>query len=147
MLLGDTFRNVRSFLDEHGAKDIPIHADLPVWYDQVGEPVGWQSEAERDAWFADLGRSLASITLMAYERNTAARIEDGVGWEYLHFKGNVRLGLEASVGPGHTWPSFADLMTMVQLEEHLVQSRDVDIHDFTQFHDLASGPPQPTPTK
>jgi hypothetical protein len=132
---------VRGFLDERGAKDIPVYADLPVWYDQVGKPVGWESVAERDAWFADLGRSVAGISLMAYERNTAAKIENGVAWELQHFKGEVRIGLEASVGTDKTWNSLNNLKAMIQLQETAKPPRIVDIHDFVQFHDLVAKPP------
>ena len=135
-LLRDTFREVRVYLDGHGARDIPVFADLPVWFDQVAGPVGWGSAAERDAWFADLGKSLAGISLMAYERDTAKRIEDGVGWEIANFEGEVRVGLEAVVGPGMTWKSRDELLSMVENEESARPTRQVDIHDLVQFHDL-----------
>ena len=143
LLLRDTFQAVRTYLDQHGAPDIPVYADLPVWYDQLPAPVGWNSTAERDDWFMELGKSLAGISLMAYERPTAASIEDGVWWELQHFKGEVRIALEASVGTGRTWPSFSALMAMVQTEEQAGSPpRRLDVHDFVQFHDL----PQPIET-
>jgi hypothetical protein len=137
--LRDTFQAVRVYLNGHGAADVPVYADLPVWYDQVPKPVGWDSDAERDAWFAALGQSLAGISLMAYERNTAARIESGVAWELQHFAGETRIGLEASAGAGKTWPAFGDLVEMVRTEEAAGSPpRPVDVHDFVQFHDLAN---------
>ena len=134
----DTLRAVRSYLDDHGAARIPVFADLPVWYDQIGNPVGWTSAAERDAWFADLGKSLAGISMMAYERDTAVRIESGVEWELANFKDEVRIGLEVSVGPGKTWKSFDELVSMIKTQEAAKPSRRVDIHDLIQFHDAAS---------
>jgi hypothetical protein len=141
LLLRDTFAEVRSYLDARGATNIPVYADLPVWYDQVGKPVGWESASERDAWFADLAQSLAGISLMAYERDTAPQIEDGVIWEIQHFKGEVRVGLEVSLGleKSKTWKSFADFTGMMQAQERVVPSRAVDIHDFVQFYDAAQG--------
>lgn len=136
--LRDTLREVRAYLDGQGAAKIPVFADLPVWYDQLGQPVGWTSAAERDAWFADLGKSLAGISLMAYERDTAVRIEAGVGWELANFKDEVRVGLEASVGPGKTWKSFGDLVSMIKTQETAKPSRPVDIHDLIEFHDAAA---------
>ena len=143
-LLRDTFQAVRTYLDQHGASDIPVYADLPVWYDQLPTPVGWSATAERDAWFAALGQSLAGISLMAYERNTAASIESGVAWELQHFTNECRVALEANVGNnGSTWPSFAALMNMIQTEEQTGSPpRRLDVHDFVQFHDL----PQPIET-
>ncbi len=135
-LLRDTFREVRTLLDANGAARLPVYADLPVWFDQPAGPVGWKDAAERDAWFADLGKSLAGISLMAYERDTAAKIENGVRWELDHFQGEVRIGLEASVGPGKTWKNAAALTGMVETQEALgTPPRRVDLHAFTQYLD------------
>jgi len=143
-LLRDTFQDVRSYLDQHGASDIPVYADLPVWYDQMPTPVGWSSTAERDAWFAALGQSLAGISLMAYDRDTAESIENGVSWEIQNFTNECRVALEADVGTnGNTWSTFAGLMAMIQTEERTGSPpRRVDVHDFVHFHDL----PQPIET-
>ncbi len=136
--LRDTFQAVRTYLDEHGAADIPVYADLPVWYDQLPTPVGWDSTAERDAWFVALGQSLAGISLMAYDRDTAAGIESGVSWEIQNFTNECRVALEADVGTnGNTWPSFTALMGMIQTEERTGSPpRRLDVHQFAQFHDL-----------
>jgi len=140
----DMLQAVRTYLDQHGAADIPVYADLPVWYDQVPTPVGWDSTAERDAWFAALGQSLAGISLMAYERDTAASIESGVAWEIQNFTNECRIALAADVGTsGNTWPSFRALMAMIQTEEQTGSPpRRLDVHHFVQFHDL----PQPIET-
>jgi hypothetical protein len=145
LLFSATLREVRSYLNEHGGTNLPVYADLPVWYDQVGQPVGWESAAARDAWFADLAQSLAGISLMAYERNTAPRIESGVIWEIQYFKGEVRVGLEVSLGleKGKTWKSFADFTGMMEAQERAVPARAVDIHDFIQFYDAAQGRKHP----
>lgn len=137
----DTLREVRAYLDSHGAGEIPVFADLPVWYDQVEKPVGWVSAAERDAWFADLGKLLAGISMMAYERDTAARIESGVIWELQNFKDEVRVGLEVSVGPGKTWKSTDELVSMIKTQEAASPPRPVDIHDLIQFHDAVTAKP------
>ncbi|MEY3897231.1 MAG: hypothetical protein RLZZ214_2752 [Verrucomicrobiota bacterium] len=137
----DTLREVRAYLDAHGAGKIPVFADLPVWFDQVEKPVGWVSAAERDAWFADLEKSLAGISLMAYERNTAAKIESGVIWELENFKDEVRVGLEVSVGRGKTWKSIDELVSMIKTQESAKPSRAVDIHDLIQFHDAVTAKP------
>ena len=76
--------------------------------------------------------------MMAYERDTAVRIESGVEWELANFKDEVRIGLEVSVGPGKTWKSFDELVSMIKTQEAAKPSRRVDIHDLIQFHDAAS---------
>lgn len=142
--LRDTYQAVRTYLDQHGASDILVYADLPVWYDQLSTPVGWDSAAERDAWFAALGQALAGISLMAYDRDTAASIESGVSWEIQNFTNECRVAVEADVGTnGNTWLNFYVLMTTIQTEERTGSpARHVDVHDFVHFHDL----PQPIET-
>ena len=131
----------RSYLDRNGAKALPVFADLPVWYDQVGAPIGWESDDERNKWFSDLSRSLSGISLMAYERDTSTRIENGVEWEIAKFKGEVRVGLETNIGIKGTWKSFDDFRKMIREQESIVtHPRSVDIHDFVSFHDAAVGP-------
>ncbi len=144
LLLRDTFQAVRTYLDQHGATNISVYADLPVWYDQLPTPVGWNSTTERDAWFAALGQSLAGISLMAYDRDTASSIESGVSWEIQNFTNECRVALEADVGTdGNTWPSFWSLMAVIQAEERTgTPPRRMDVHDFVHFHDL----PQPIET-
>jgi len=144
LMLRDTFQAVRTYLDQHGASDIPVYADLPVWDDELSVSIGWDSAAERDAWFAALGQSLAGISLMAYERSTAASIENGVSWELQNFTGEARVALEANVGTnGNTWPTFGALIAMIITEEHAgPPPHRLDVHDFVQFHDL----PQPIDT-
>jgi hypothetical protein len=136
--LRDTFQAVRTYLDEHGAADTPVYADLPVWFDQLTGTIGWDSTAERDAWFAALGQSLAGISLMAYERKTAASIENGVTWELQNFAGESRVALEANVGTNNnTWINFNDLMAMIQAKEQTGPPvHRLDVHDFVQFRVL-----------
>jgi len=106
-LLRDTYADVRSLLDNNGAADIPIYADLPVWYD-TSTAIGWTNAAERDQWFEDIADSLAGISLMAFERSTLGSIVSGVDWEVQNFKGEVRVGLNANeIGPGSTFPNYA----------------------------------------
>ncbi len=138
LLLRDTFQDVRAFLDKNGARNIPVYADLPVWFDQTTNPVKWKSTADRDAWFKALAKSLAGITLMAYERNTAAAIKSGVTWELRNFKGETRIGLEAAIGPGRTWTTFSDFLAIIHTEETAWKpAHGVDIHDFVQFYAAA----------
>lgn len=139
--LRDTLKEVRSYLNEQGAAAIPVFADLPVWFDQIGKPVGWTSVAERDAWFADLGKSLAGISLMAYERNSVRGIDSGVEWEFKNFQREVRIGLEVSIGPGKTWKSRVELMSMIRTQESATPPRPVGIHDLVQFHDAVTSEP------
>jgi hypothetical protein len=61
-----------------------------------------------------------------------------VAWEVAHFRSQVRIGLEVSVGPGKTWKSNDALVSMIGLQESATPPRKVDIHDLVQFHDAVA---------
>lgn len=104
--LRDTYADVRALLDNNGNADVPIYADLPVWFD-TSTDIGWTNAAERDQWFDDIADSLAGISLMAFERNSLNSIISGVNWEVQNFQGEVRIGLNASeIGPGSTFANY-----------------------------------------
>ena len=46
-----------------------------------------------DPWFARLGRAVASISLMAYERPRPSAILDAAAWELAHFTGRTVIAL------------------------------------------------------
>jgi hypothetical protein len=105
-LLRDTYADVRSLLDNNGNADIPIFADLPVWFD-TSPDIGWTNSAERDQWFDDIAESLAGISLMAFERSSLNSMISGVNWEVQNFQGEVRVGLNAAeIAPGNTFPNY-----------------------------------------
>lgn len=118
--LADTYTFVRATLDAGGATDVPIFADLPVWFDNLpadGGSVGWADAADRDAWFDALAASLDGVSLMAFERSTLSLIDSGVSWELANVPLEVRVGLEADVGCGATWETVADLLDMADQVE------------------------------
>lgn len=105
-LLRDTYAEVRALLDDNGNSDVPIYADLPVWFDS-SPGIGWSSSAERDQWFDDIADSLAGISLMAFERSSLNSMISGVSWEVQNFPGEVRVGLNAAeIAPGNTFPNY-----------------------------------------
>lgn len=118
--LADTFAFVRATLDAGGAADVPLYADLPVWFDNLpadGGSVGWADAADRDAWFDALAASLDGVSLMAFERSTLSLIDSGVSWELANVPLEVRVGLEADVGCGQTWEDVAALLDMADQVE------------------------------
>ncbi len=110
--LRDTYADVRALLDNQGNADVPIYADLPVWFD-TSVDIGWTNTAERDQWFNDIADSLAGISLMAFERSSLGSIVSGVDWEVQNFQGEVRVGLNASeIGPGKTFANYVAFNNM-----------------------------------
>ncbi|NOY43110.1 MAG: hypothetical protein GXP26_14920 [Planctomycetes bacterium] len=140
--LRDTYVAARSQLDNNGAGEVKIYADLPVWYDSSSS-IGWLDTADRDQWFADIGVPLDGITLMAFERDTLSSITSGVGWEVANFNGEVRVGLNANeVGPGDTFADFDAMLAMADAIELFYGSAigGIDFQPLATFTDLAPTP-------
>ena len=109
-LLLDTLQETRQYLDDHGLADVPLLADVPVWWDDLPPSlgargsVGWESVEDRDAWFDGLFSTVSGVTLMAYDRPVFSDIALGVDWEWDHYPGQVRVGLEVDIPD--TWPDL-----------------------------------------
>ncbi|TWT97540.1 hypothetical protein Pla108_16920 [Botrimarina colliarenosi] len=138
-LLSDTYAVVRQHLDSQNASDIPIFADLPVWYDS-STSIGWDDAAERDSWFAGIAESLEGISMMAFERKTLSSIVSGVDWEIQNLPIEVRVGLNAAeIGPGKTFADFAAFDAMAtSIEQHYGDAiGGVDYQPFYTYVDAA----------
>jgi len=129
--LRDTFAEARRYLDSRGGADIPLYADLAVWYDDVNV-IGWDTRAERDQWFKDIAGSLAGVTVMAYERRDLAAIEQDIALERAFFGPRMTIGLNADIGSGLTWPDFAGFLRMINRVE-TVYGTGVDIESYSSF--------------
>ncbi len=126
--LHDTFLAIRTSLDANGAANLPMDAFLPVWFDDVSGFIGWgegtvlTAVQERDKWFDDVSNVLDGITIAPFGQTTLSAITNSVDWEMnQNFSGNmdVRIALEASIGPGKTWANDAAFWSMVnQVEDH-----------------------------
>ncbi len=136
--LRTTFQDVRQFLIDNNALNIPIFADFPVWFDTSAN-IAWNDDTERNQWFDDLlGTSgiLNGITLMAFERSLSG-IESGIAWEISRYPAKARVALEADIGLNiSTWP---DIKTMLQNADQLESNHGdkigIDIQSFVQFVD------------
>jgi hypothetical protein len=108
---------LRAHLDAHAGRDLAISAALAYWYDRLPPDgaIAWRSAADRDDWFARLARSVASISLMAYERSRPAAIADATAWEQAHFPGRVITALRARLGV--EWETLGDLQSVLPAVE------------------------------
>lgn len=104
---------LREFLDANGGRDLAISAALAYWLDRLPPEgrVGWASADDRGAWFTRLAGSVASISLMAYERSRPELILDAGAWERAHFPGRTIIALRARLG--EEWKSLADLQRVL----------------------------------
>lgn len=120
---------LRAHLDAHGGRELAISAALAYWLDRLPPEgrVAWRSAVDRDDWFARLARSVASISLMAYERSTAAAILDATTWERANFPGRVVTALRARLGV--EWKSLAGLQRVLP-EVEAVSPHGIDLENY-----------------
>lgn len=134
-LLEETYDVVRGLLDAGSGASLPIQADLPVWYDKLPPAlggtgqIGWESSAQRDAWFLAIGSHLDSVSMMAYENPSETSIISSVSDETALFPGSVRVGLNEEVGT--TWATIDDLFSMA--EDLEAAGKDVDLHSYAKI--------------
>lgn len=119
---------LRAHLDARGGAGLTISAALAYWLDRLppAGSVGWRSAADRDDWFARLARCVASISLMAYERNRVELILQATAWEREKFRGRTVAALRVR---GHEWNSLDDLVRVIPAIEaaHVV---GVDLENY-----------------
>ena len=131
---------LRAQLDTHGGRDLAISAALAYWLDRLPPDgrVAWRSAADRDDWFARLGRPLAVISLMAYERNAAPAILEATAWERENFPGRVVTALRARLGV--EWQSLDDLRRVLPaVEAASPVGVDLENYELLRLAEAASG--------
>ena len=148
--LRDTYSDIRTQLDGAGYSASPIYADLAVFFDNIDGFIGWgegtaQTAAqERDQWFLDINASLDGITMMAFGTPFFNVIESNVNYEINNFGDDVRVALEASIGPSGTFADKIEFFDMAeQIEDYYSgppnnpsgHTIGIDIQNFTDFFD------------
>jgi hypothetical protein len=144
--LQDTYTAVRAHLTAAGMTSFPIHADLPVWFDNLitdGGSVGWLDATDRDTWFADIATTLTGISLMPFDRLTFSSINHGVTWERANITGAVvRCGIEADIGTGKTWPTVPNFKAMIEtMETAYTPAGAVDIQSYRKWREALAAQP------
>ncbi len=154
--LRDTYSSIRAHLDANGEAGTPIFADIPVWFDSTDGFIGWgdgtalTATQERDQWFSDIANDLDGLTLMAFGTSNVSVVLANTAWEIANFAGDVRIGIEADVGPAATFPDFPSLMDMVaQVEDFYGQPANnpaghtigIEFQNFTQLFTAAAPEP------
>jgi hypothetical protein len=134
----DTCAALRSYLDAHGGRGLPISAALAYWYDRLPPDgsIGWRSDADRDDWFGLLAQSVASISLMAYERHNAEGILEATMWERANFKRRVITALRARMGV--EWRTIDDLRRVIPAVE-AESAVGIDIENYELLRQAEAG--------
>lgn len=120
----------------NGAGDLPIFAALPVWIERLPPALGgrggiaWESVAQRDEWFAALGRQVQAISLMAFETPHVNTILRNTEWEREHFAGKTIVALRADLG--HEWSDIQEMIAAAAAVE-AATGEGIDIQPFRRF--------------
>ncbi len=120
-LLADMYTDARAFLDANDGQNLPIRVALPVWVDRLPPAlggtggIGWESEAQRDQWFEQVGKAVEGISLMAFETPYVRSILNNAAWEMEHFAGDVRIALRADLG--QEWNKIEEMLTAMAAVE------------------------------
>jgi len=129
----ETIEEARDYLDTAGEAALPIEVDLPVWFDSASS-IDWDGDADRDDWFDRLLTAADSMSMMAYERDSASSIEDGVDWELGRYPGQVRVGLDIDIPD--TWSALEDMLDVSEdLEATWGESIGVDVHSWRDLQE------------
>lgn len=125
---------LREFLDKSDARDLTISAALAYWLDRLppGGKIAWKSPPDRDEWFTRLGRTVGSISLMAYERSKAEGINEAVAWEQSHFPARTITALRVRMGV--EWKTIADLQRVLpQVEADAPAGIDLENYELLRL--------------
>ena len=127
-----TCEALRTYLDQHDARTMTISAALAYWLDSLPpKGPGWRSSEDRDAWFTRLGRSVPTISLMAYERSRPEAILEATAWERSRFPGRPVTALRARMG--QEWKTLADLQRVLPEVEKVTGGVDLENYELLRM--------------
>lgn len=133
LMLRDTYADIRAFLTANGMGDDEVMADIPVWFDSL-TAIGWESEADRDAWFASVTSLVDGFSLMAYEVSSLPTLLSRTEWERNQLDAVVEVGLNASE-VGTVWQSKSAFLSALHGIQQSTQAWVV-IHSYAVFMQL-----------
>ncbi len=129
----ETIEEARDYLDAAGETALPIELDLPVWFDSSSS-LGFTDDADRDDWWDRLMTAADGVSMMAYERDSASRIESGIDWELARYPGQIRAGVDIDIPD--TWTDLDDMVDVMQeLETSWAGGLCMDIHAYRDLRE------------
>jgi len=134
--LGGAFAATRQQMTSGGYGSALLSAALPVWFDSSSS-IGWNSSADRDQWFTDIGTSLDAVSLMAYETSSVSSIMNSVAYEQIQFTGDVHIALRSKLGD--EWATFGDFTGAIATVESQ-GGAGIDIENYYRLRQTAPSP-------
>lgn len=134
--LRDAFATVRQQLVTGGYPTAEVSAALPVWFDS-SSTISWLNTADRDQWFTDIGTSLDTISLMAYETSSISSILNSTSYEKNNFADETLLALRSKLG--EEWTTYSNFTSAVASVEPQFGG-GIDIESYYPLREIAPGP-------
>ncbi len=128
------YTDIRSHLDTAGLAGLPIHADIPFFWDKLpadGGSVGWADASDRDGWFAAIDAQLAGVSLMTFSKDTFTALDEATDYERSGVLSEARVAIQPKCGPDELWPSLLHVNSVIhQLESNLGPAEAVDLENY-----------------
>ncbi|MEP4077073.1 hypothetical protein [Haloferula sp.] len=142
--------DIRALLDGAGYSSLPIYADIPWnWGKFPSDTAGWIDEPDRDAWYASVNAVLDGVSIMTFNEfdDTFLEIDDATEYEReTAFVGKSRVAIQAHVGPGEIWPTWADFIDILgELEDPIdgydnTGATDIENYAYWRYSQTTYGP-------
>ncbi len=134
----DAYLDLRALLDGAGYAWVPIYADIPPTWDKMPLPdpedgkVGWADSADRDAWFAAVAGVLEGVSLMTFNKDSFAGIDDITAYERApaNFPAEARVAIQPKIGPSELWLTYAEFLTVLTAMETAWGKADLENYAF-----------------
>ena len=147
-------RKFRLTLDAGGYSATPIYADIPWnWGKYPSTTTGWTSEADRDGWYTAVAAVIDGASIMTFtpSKDTFAEIDDATDYERTSgfFSKPARVAIQAKVGAGEVWPTYADFTGIVDDLDTAFgpdEATDIENYAFWRYVVATFGPTLTTST-
>lgn len=131
---------VRLLLDSEGYEEFPLFADIAHSWDVLpvdGGEIGWANAAERDGWFQSLHEVVDGVSILSFEQDNLADIEDATDFERaMVLPTKARVGVRSAIGAGEVWPSLSAFhLAIAEVEDSAGVADSVDIDSYIQWRE------------
>ncbi|MEJ6579084.1 MAG: hypothetical protein QNL68_04720 [Akkermansiaceae bacterium] len=132
--------DARSLLDTSGDQTMPLFADIGHGWDVLpidGGLIGWTSAVERDAWFVNLHQIVDGVSILSFEQDNVADIQNVTDYERANvLPTKARIGMRSAVGAGEVWPNLTAFNAeMALVEDSVGAAESVDIDSYIQWRE------------
>lgn len=143
----DILADTRTLLNTSGYFHIPLFADIAADWDLLpgdGGEIGWDSAAERDAWFTNLHQIVDGVSLLSFSETTEPAISNVTSYERSSvLPTKARIGMKSDIGLIGIWPTLTAFQSeMGTVEDSNGPAESVDLDCYARWrHFVDKGAP------